>query len=289
MEILQAILNGILLGGIYSLISVGLSLVFGVMEIVNFAQAEFLMVGMFLAFIAWQYFGLDPIVSAILVGGVVFLIGVVVQRYFIERIIHTPPISQVFLTVGLGIVMKNISSVIFGNEFHSVRTPYQISNFHLGPLNISVSYLLAFGFALAAAVFLHFFLEHSEYGRAMRATSQNRSAAILMGINPRRIYMLAFGIGVGLAGLAGAAILPYTVVYPTVGNQYVLIMFTVVVLGGLSSIWGVMIAGLAIGVLQSVSAFLMPTELQNLVVFMVFFLALILVRGGVLKNVIRRA
>jgi branched-chain amino acid transport system permease protein len=289
LQLLQALVNGILLGGIYSLISVGLSLVFGVMSIVNFAQAEFLMLGMFLAFIAWQYFGLDPIVSAILVGGVVFLIGVVFQRYLIERIIHTPPISQVFLTVGIGIVMKNGMAVVFGNEIHSVITPYQMSNLQIGPLNISVSYLLAFCFALIAAVFLHYFLNRTETGRAMRATSQNRSAAVLMGINPKRIYMVAFGLGVGLAGLAGAAILPYTVVYPLVGNQYVLIMFTVVVLGGLSSIWGVMLSGLAIGILQSVSAYIMPTELQNLVVFIVFILALILVRGGVLRNVIRTA
>jgi branched-chain amino acid transport system permease protein len=289
LQLIQAIVNGILLGGIYSLISVGLSLVFGVMSIVNFAQAEFLMLGMFLAFIAWQYLGLDPIVSAVLVGGVVFLIGIVVQRYFIERIIHTPPISQVFLTVGIGIVLKNGMAVLFGNDYHSVKTAYQMANLQIGPLNISVSYLLAFCYALAAAVFLHFFLERTETGRAMRATSQNRSAAVLMGINPKRVYMVAFGLGVGLAGLAGAAILPYTVAYPLVGNQYVLIMFTVVVLGGLSSVWGVMISGLAIGILQSVSAFLMPTELQNLVVFIVFILALILVRGGVLKNVIRTA
>jgi branched-chain amino acid transport system permease protein len=289
LELAQAILNGILIGGIFSLISVGLSLVFGVMDIVNFSQAEFLMVGMFLGFIIWQYFGIDPILSAILVGIVVFFIGVLMQRFLIERIIHHPPISQVFLTVGVSIVLKNIMAVIFGNEFHSVKSTYQIVNLQVGPLNISVSYLFAFCYALVAAIALYFFLEHTEIGRAMRATSQNRTAAVLMGINPKKIYMIAFGIGVGLAGLAGAAILPYTIVYPTVGNQYGLIMFTVVVLGGLSSIWGVMIAGLVIGIIQSVSSFLMPTELSNLVVFVVFILALILVRGGVLKNVLRTA
>jgi branched-chain amino acid transport system permease protein len=289
LDLAQAILNGILIGGIFSLISVGLSLVFGVMDIVNFSQAEFLMVGMFLGFIIWQFFGIDPILSAILVGIIVFFIGVLMQRFLIERIIHHPPISQVFLTVGVGIVLKNIMAVIFGNEFHSVKSTYQIVNLHVGSLNISVSYLFAFCYALVAAIALYFFLEHTEIGRAMRATSQNRTAAVLMGINPKKIYMIAFGIGVGLAGLAGAAILPYTMVYPTVGNQYGLIMFTVVVLGGLSSIWGVMIAGLVIGIIQSVSSFLMPTELSNLVVFVVFISALILVRGGVLKNVLRTA
>lgn len=284
MQLLQAIVNGAFLGGVYSLISVGLALVFGVMEIVNFAQAEFLMIGMFGAYVTWELFGLDPLVSAVIVGVVVFLLGALVERYLIEPIIHTPPVSQVFLTVGISIFLQNIAAVLFGTDYHSVQTAYQTSNLSLGGLSINVPYLLAFCYAVIGAAMLYVFLEFTELGRAMRATSQNRQAAVLMGINPRKIYMTAFGIGVGFAALAGAAILPYTVVSPTVGQQYVLIMFTVVVLGGLNSIWGVFASGLLIGVLQSVSALFLPTELQNLVVFIVFVLALIIVRGGVLKH-----
>lgn len=289
MQLLQAVLDGLLIGGIYSLISVGLALVFGVMNIVNFAQSEFLMVGMYLGYIGWSVFGLDPLVSAILVGALVFLLGLVVERFLIEPIINTPPISQVFLTVGLSILLINLAAVVFGNDFLSVTTPYQVSTIHLGSLNVSVPYLLAFLYAAAVGIFLWLFLDHTELGRAMRATSQNRNAAVLMGINPKRVYMIAFGLGVGLAGLAGSAILPYTVVSPNSGQQYILIMFTVVVLGGLSSIRGVMVSGLFIGILQSLSAVLLSAQLENLVVFIVFVLALVLVRGGVMKNVFRTA
>lgn len=286
---MQAILNGILIGGIYSLISVGLSLVFGVMDIVNFAQSEFLMVGMFLGFVGWKVFGIDPLLSAVLVGVIVFALGLLVERFLIEPIIKTPPVSQVFLTVGLSILLSNLTAVIFGSDYHSVSVGYQVSKINLGALSVSVPYLLAFLYAVLAGGFLYFFLEHTEMGRAMRATAQNRDAAVLMGINPKRVYMIAFGLGVGFAALAGSAILPYTVVSPNVGQQYVLIMFTVVVLGGLSSIRGVMISGLVIGVLQSLSAVLLSAELENLVVFVVFILALVLVRGGVMKNVFRTA
>jgi branched-chain amino acid transport system permease protein len=129
------------------------------------------------------------------------------------------------------------------------------------------------------------FLNRTEFGKAMRATAQNRGAAVLLGINPRKMYMIAFGIGVGLSALAGAVILPYALVYPTVGLQYILIMFTVVVLGGLGSVRGAIIAGITVGVIQSVSTLFLPTELQNLVVFVVFFAVLVLIPGGVLGRV----
>lgn len=285
MEILQATINGLLIGGVYALIAVGLTLVFGIMEVVNFAHGEFLMLGMFGALIASTYAGVDPLIAAVGVGAVVFLVGAVVERTMIEPILHAPPLAQVFATVGLGILLRNGAAVLFGNDFQSVKTGYQTQTLEIGSIGLSVSYLLAFLYAAVVAIGLNFFLTRTEFGRAMRATAQNRSAAVLMGINPRRMYMVAFGLGVGLTGLAGAVILPYTTVYPTVGLQYVLIMFTVVVLGGLGSVRGAMIAGLFIGVVQSVSTVFLSTELQNLMVFLIFFIALVLGPGGVIKRV----
>lgn len=282
---MQAIANGIMVGGVYALISVGLTLIFGVMSVTNFAQAEFLMLGMYGSFLASVHLGVDPLLSAVFVGAAVFAIGMLVERGLIEPIIKAPPLAQIMVTIGLSIVLQNGAALVFGNDFHSARTPYQMSLLHVGPLELSLPYLYAFLYAMACVLALQWFLTRTEFGRAVRATAQNRDAAVLMGIAPRRVFMVAFGLGVGLAGLAGAVILPYTTTFPTVGQQYVLIMFTVVVLGGLGSVRGTMIAGLVVGVVQAVSTVYLSTQFQNLVVFLIFFLALVAVQGRVVSRV----
>lgn len=285
MEFLQSLANGLMIGSIYGLIAVGLTLVFGVMDIVNFAHAEFLMVGMFGGFLASTKFGIDPLLAAPLVGLVVFVVGALLEPVLIEPIIKAPPLAQVMVTVGLGLVLANGAAALLGNDFRSVKTSYQTSYVSLGSLDFSKTYLFAAVYALVVAGLLGLFLNRTRFGKAMRATAQNRNAAVLLGINPKVMYMVAFGIGVGLAALAGSAIVPYTVVYPFVGQQYVLIMFTVVVLGGLGSIRGAILAGLAIGVIQSLTTIVLPSELQNLVVFIVFLAVLVLIPGGVLQRV----
>lgn len=279
MELVQALANGVMLGGVYALISVGLTLIFGVMSVVNFAHAEFFMLGMFVSFLIWQAWGIDPLISAPIVGILVFLVGMLLERLLIEPIIHAPPIAQVMATVGLSLVLQNGASLAFGNDFRSVFTPYQTATIHLAVLRLSAPYFYAFLYATFCLLALYWFLYRTDLGQAIRATAQNRNAAALMGISARRTFMLAFGLGVGLAGLAGSVILPYTTVFPTVGTQYVLIMFTVVVLGGLTSIRGTLAAALAVGVIQSVSATYLSTQLQNLAVFAIFYLALVVFHG----------
>ncbi len=285
MELLQSLANGLMIGSIYALIAVGLTLVFGVMDIVNFAHAEFLMLGMFGGYVASTKFGIDPLVAAPLVGLIVFAIGAVVELVIIEPIIKAPPIAQVMATVGLGIVMANGAAALFGNDFRSVKTSYQTSFLSVAGLDFSKTYLFAAVYALVVAGLLALFLNHTDFGKAMRATAQNRDAAVLLGINPKTMYMTAFGLGVGLAALAGSAIVPYTLVYPFVGQQYVLIMFTVVVLGGLGSVRGAILAGLGVGVIQSLTTMVLPSELQNLIVFIVFITVLVMIPGGVLHRV----
>ncbi len=285
MQFLQSLANGLMIGSVYALIAVGLTLVFGVMDIVNFAHGEFLMLGMFGGYLASTRFGIDPLLAAPLVGLVVFALGVVLERLLIEPIIKAPPIAQVMLTVGLGLVMANGAAAVMGNDFRSVKTSYQTSFVSVGGLAFSQTYLYAAAYAMVVSGLLGLFLNRTGFGKAMRATSQNRDAAVLLGINPKVMYMVAFGIGVGLAALAGSAIVPYTIVYPFVGQQYVLIMFTVVVLGGLGSVRGAVLAGLAVGVIQSFTTSVLSSELQNLVVFIVFLGVLVLIPGGVLKRV----
>lgn len=283
--VVQSIANGLLIGSVYALISVGLTLIFGVMNIVNFAHGEFLMLGMFGAFFATTAFGIDPLIVAPLIGLAGFVVGALIERVVIEPIITAPQSAQIIATVGLGIVLANAAAAVLGNNFMSVSTPYQGQNFSLFGLSFSAPYVYAALYAGVVAVLLALFLNRTEFGKAMRATAQNRGAAQLLGINPRRMYMVAFGLGVALVTLAGAVILPYTLTYPFIGQQYVLIMFTVVVLGGLGSVKGAIGAGLVVGVIQSLSTLMLPSELQNLPVFVVFFIALVLIPGGVLNRV----
>jgi branched-chain amino acid transport system permease protein len=282
MAVIQAILDGIMIGGVYAVISIGLTLVFGVMGIINFAQAEFLMLGMFVAYYAWAWLGLDPLLAAPLAFVVVFALGAVVHPLMIRRVLKAPVVAQIFLTVGLLIVLENAALVMFGSSFRSVTTPYQTSALQLGSLFVSVPYLAAFLMSVACGVVLWLFMRASWFGRAMRATAQDPMAARLLGINADAMHRLAFALGVALTAFGGAVILPYLTVSPTVGGQFVVLMFTVVVLGGLGSVAGAVVGGLAVGVIQSLSALAFPIQLQNLVLFVVFIAVLALRPEGLL-------
>lgn len=284
MDIVQALINGLLIGGVYAVVSIGLTLVFGVMSIVNFAQAEFLMLGMFLAFFCWKYLGLDPMVGAFVAFAVVFVLGMLVQRYLIERVIRAPEVAQIFLTVGLLIALENAALLAFGSEFRSVRVPYQTSAIEIGKLIIGVPYLLAFAVSLVAGVLLWAFMRFTWLGQAMRATAQDSNAALSLGMDVRRIRQIAFGLGVGMTALGGAVILPYFTASPTVGGQFAVLMFTAVVLGGLGNVLGAVIGGLMVGVIQTMSTLIMPIQLQNLALFVVFILVLAFRPEGLLRQ-----
>jgi branched-chain amino acid transport system permease protein len=281
-RILQSILDGVLLGGVYAVISIGLTLVYGVMGIINFAQAEFLMVGMFAAYFAWALVGLDPILAAPIAFAVAFAMGWLIQGILIQRILRAPAVAQIFLTVGILIVLENAALLLFGSDFRSVRTGYQTMALSLGPLFVSVPYLVAFLMSVLSGGILYVFMRYSWFGRAMRATAQNPNAAQLMGIDTRTMYKIAFSLGVGLTSFGGAIILPYMSVFPTVAANFVVLMFTVVVLGGLGDVAGAVAGGLVVGVIQSLSALMFPIQLQNLILFAVFILVLTFLPNGLL-------
>jgi branched-chain amino acid transport system permease protein len=273
---IQAIIDGLLIGGVYAVISIGLTLVYGVMGIINFAHAEFLAVGMFTAWFSWSLLGLDPVAAAPLSFVVAFALGWMIETSLISRVLKAPPVAQIFLTVGLLIAMENGYLLLFGSQYRSVTTVTQTMSLSLGPLFVSVPYLVAFTMAMTCGAALWWFMRSNWYGRAMRATAQNPLAAQLVGINTAMMYRMAFALGVGLTAFGGAIILPYTTVYPSVGGQFVVLMFTAVVLGGLGSVAGAVAGGLAVGVIQAVSALLFPIQLQNLVLFVVFIAVLAL-------------
>ncbi|NMK48006.1 branched-chain amino acid ABC transporter permease [Achromobacter sp. Bel] len=284
MQFLQALVDGILLGGVYAVISIGLTLVFGVVSIVNFAQAEFLMVGMFVAYFAWKFLGLDPLVGSLLSFAVAFVLGVLTQKFLINRVLKAPAVAQIFLTVGLLIVMENLALILFGSEFRSVQTPYQMTALAVGPILLSAPYLLAFTVAAVAGLTLWWVLKKTWWGMAVRATAQDPMAARLSGISTHRVHQLAFGLGVGLTALGGGIILPYLTASTTVGAQFSVLMFTAVVLGGLGSVMGAVVGGVAVGVIQSLSSLVLPMQLQNLVLFAIFILVLAVRPEGLLKR-----
>ncbi|MBA4789947.1 MAG: branched-chain amino acid ABC transporter permease [Pseudomonadota bacterium] len=281
---LQALIDGILLGGVYGVIATGLSLVFGVLGVVNFAHAEFLMLGMYVAWFAWRWLGLDPMLGSVLSFVIVFAVGYVVQRTLIERVLKAPPAAQVFLTVGLLIAVENAALMVFGSEFRSVSVPYQVEGYRLGDIFIGAPYLYAFVAAVILAAALWLFLERSWTGRAIRAVAQDAMAATLVGVDTKRTYGLAFGLGVALTAFGGAVILPYITVSPTVGGQFVVLMFTVVVLGGLGSVAGALAGGIMVGVVQSMSTLIFPIQLQNLCLFVIFIAVLALRPQGLIKG-----
>jgi branched-chain amino acid transport system permease protein len=281
---LQALLDGVLVGGVYAVISLGLTLVFGVMGIVNFAHAQFLMIGMFAAWFAWAKLGLDPLLASPLAFAVGFVLAAVLERTMIRRVLKAPPVAQVFLTVGLLIVLENVALLLFGSGYRSVQTGYQTSAWKLGPLFASVPYLAAFALSAVSTAALWLFLRRTWYGRAMRATAQDRMAAALLGIDAERMFQLAFALGAGLTAFGGAVILPYITVSPSVGAQFVVLMFTVVVLGGLGDVGGAVVGGIAVGVVQSISGLVFPIQLQNLVLFLVFLAVLAFRPQGLVKG-----
>jgi branched-chain amino acid transport system permease protein len=219
--VIQLIINGLLLGGIYALISIGLTLIFGVLEIINFAHGEFLMLGMYASYWLFQLFGVDPYLSLLMVIPTFFLVGLAVQRIIIQPIINAPPLNQIFATVGLSLVLQNVALFFWKADYRTVRTAYSTLCLKTGGLMISLPRLVAFVLAIAMISALLMFLKRTYTGKAIRALAQEKRAAMLMGINVYRMYQIAFGIGIACVGAAGAMLIPIYYAFPTVGALFV--------------------------------------------------------------------
>ncbi|MGC3996920.1 MAG: branched-chain amino acid ABC transporter permease [Anaeromyxobacter sp.] len=274
---LQSLLSGILMGGVYALIGIGLTLIFGVMRIINFAHGELLMLGMYATWLLHQLWGVDPYLSVLAVAPLLFLWGALLQRVFIARVMDAPPQNQILLTIGLGLVMSNAVMLGAGPGYKLLTTPYSSASFKLAGLSVSQPLLYAFLITLAVTGSLYAFLLRTDTGLAIRAAAQDRDAAQLMGVDVRRTSLLAFGIGAALAGVAGALVAPTYYIYPQVGGAFTLKAFVIVVLGGMGSVMGATLGGVLIGVTESLAAVYVASGLKELVVY-VLFLALLLFR-----------
>lgn len=279
-QILQVLISGLLVGGIYALISMGLNLILGVVRIINFAHGEFLMLAMYISFFFYSVWGIDPYVSALLVALILFVFGLIIQRLVIQPILDTSATVKIFVTLGLSITLQNFALMLWRADFRSVHTAYQTSVFKVGSVAISVPRLIAFGVALLVAVGMYLFLNKTLVGKAIRAVAMEKRAAALMGINVKRIYLLAFGLGSGIVGLAGALLMPIYYVFPTVGTLFVLISFVVVVLGGMGSMLGAFLGGLIIGLVEALAGVLISPGLKEAVYFIIFLLVLLFRPSG---------
>lgn len=271
----QVVVSGILLGGVYALISIGLTLIFGVLRVVNFAHGEFLMIAMYASFWLFHLYGLDPYGSILLVVALLFLVGLLVEFLVIRPILKASASMQIAATVGLSTLLQNLALVTMTANYRSVETRLSKAVLSIGPLVLGVSRLVAFLVALAITGALFLFLQRSYLGKAIRCTAQDRTAALLMGINIDRVYLVTFAIGSALVGIAGALLMPLYPVFPTVGTYFVLAAFVVVVLGGLGNLTGALLGGFIIGLVEAFSGFFVP-ELKEAVYFVVFIIVLLI-------------
>jgi len=281
---LQAVINGVLIGGVYAVVAIGLTIIFGVMNVVNFAQGEFLMLSMFVTYLLCSITGLDPYFFIIIIAALFLLIGYLTEKTLIHQTVGKGHELQILLTLGISVFLRSLTTLIWGPNYHSVNVSYRLNSIDLGGAFISYPRLLAFLVAVAVMLMLWFFLERTELGRAMRASSQNRKAAALMGINTDMMYSLSFSIGIMLAAIGGLTLVPFYYVFPGVGIYFGLIAFVVVILGGLGDIFGAVVSALLIGVIESLTAQYVALDLSQLGIFIAFILVLLFKPQGLIRG-----
>jgi branched-chain amino acid transport system permease protein len=279
-EVLQLLITGLVLGGIYALISVSLTLIFGVLRIVNFAHGEFLMLAMYFTYWLFTLLGLDPYLSLPIVLALMFVVGAITHLLVIRPILNAPPITQVFATVGVGLVLSNLALLFWKGDYRTVTPPYGSATIQILDARLSVPGLVAFAGALGTAVLLSQILRRTYFGKSIIATAQDRAAARLMGIDVERVYFLTFAIGIALVGVAGVLLMPIYYVHPHIGTTFALVAFVVVVLGGLGSLPGAVAGGLLIGLVETTSGFLLPSSMKQAAYFVIFMVVLALRPAG---------
>ncbi|MCE5312793.1 MAG: branched-chain amino acid ABC transporter permease [Nitrospiraceae bacterium] len=292
--LLQTLIAGLLLGGLYALIGLGMTLIMGVMKIINLAHGELMMVGMYVAYVLFSAFHIDPYLSIIVVAPLLFLLGIVFQKYLINPVLRVEailPENQVILTVGIGMVLANVATIIFSSNYQSTPVSYATTAWYLtdfwkgAPLELSLSlpWSVSFVFAIFITTGLWFFLSKTDTGKSIRATAQDYDAALLMGVNVKKMRVVTFGLGSALVGSAGCLFIPIYYLYPDLGGQFTLIAFVITILGGLGSTIGAIIGGIILGVFESLTATYLGMGWAPVGRFAIFILALIFIPGGIVS------
>ena len=272
---LSALANGLLTGAVYALIALGLTLVYGVLHIINFAHGATLTAAMFAVFVAHSVFKIDPYVAILILTPLFFALGYAVQRLIITPASHGDDSNILMVTLGLSIIIENALLAIFRSDTRSIDVPYGFSVIEIGALFLSVPKVIAFFGAFAVAGVLGLLLALTDTGRAIRAVAKEKTGAALSGIDVNHIYALTFGLGAACLAIAACLLMPTFIVSPRVGNAFVLVAFTIVVLGGMGSIPGALIGGLVIGIVESLSGLYFGESLGQIGIFLIFILVLL--------------
>ena len=280
---LQTLVAGVLIGGIYGLIGIGMTLIMGVMGIINLAHGQLMMVAMYVTFALHAYLKIDPYLSLLVAMPALFLLGIFLQKLLLNPLMEVDailPENQVLMTVGMGMVLAEIARFIFSSDYKSVVTSYSGHAFFLGNISFSLPMTIAFGFAVLLTIALFWFLLKTDLGRAIRATAQDKEAAVLMGVNSGRITVITFGIGSALVAAAGSLLMPIFYLFPDIGGPFTLKAFVITILGGMGSTVGAIFGGVTLGIAESLGATYIGMGYKEMVGFVIFLLVLIFLPGG---------
>jgi len=278
--VLQLVISGFLMGGVYSLIALGLSLIFGVMKVINFAHGEMMVWGMYVAYTILIWTGIDPFLSFVVSAAVLFVFGYGIQRIVVNRIIEFPEAMQVIPMVGTALVFENGARLIWGPDYRSPASRFALSSIFIGDIMIDVPRLMAFLVAIVIAVLVFLFLKYTDLGKAIRSSADNRLGALLVGTDVNRVYAICFGVGMACVGAAGALLVPLVPLSPHIGPSFTMISFIIVILGGMGSLAGAVVGGFIVGIAESVATIFLPSSLKQIVSFSLMVLILLLKPKG---------
>jgi len=272
--------SGLLFGGVYSLMAVGLTLIFGVMRVVNFAHGDMMVWGMYLAFVLATRAGVDPYLAFAACAAALFVLGFAVQRALVDRILDAPHEMQILLMLGVALVLENVALVVFGPEPTRVRSALSTATIWLGPVFLDVARLVTFGVAIVLSWALYVFLFRTDLGRTMRAAADNPYGARVIGTDVRRVYAVAFGVGAACVGAAGALVAPIVPFQPPTGLSLSVTSFNIVIIGGMGSLLGAFVGGLLVSVAESLGAVFLTPSLKELASFSLLILILLFRPAG---------
>ena len=271
-QVLQQVVNGLLIGFTYSLIAIGLTLIWGVMNIVNFAHGDFLMVGMFASFWLYTLYGLDPLFSIPIVTALLFILGMLIYRFIVSKVMRGPMLAQLVVTFGVSIFLANLAVLLWSPDFRLIEKPLLHGTWDVIGVRLSIPKFVSSIGSVIVSFFVFLFLKRTKTGKAILATEMDREAALLMGINTERINSISFGLGAALVGVAGAFLSTYYYIYPQVGGTFGLIAFCIVALGGFGSIEGAFIASILVGLAQTLGGFFIDPAYKFAIVFLIYLI-----------------
>jgi len=280
--VLNVVVQGAMTGLVYGLMALGLSVIFGVVHVVNFAHGEFAVLAMYMAYLAFVTLGIDPIVAALPIAALLFAIGYAMQRAIINRFVGRPEHEQFILLVAVAMIVLNLLLMGFGPDARPVNLPYALDSYLVGPLTVDKVRVVIAGLALAVSAALFAFFRFTRAGIAIRACADNLTGAAVIGLDVKRLYAWTFGIGLACVGLAGAMLVTVADVAPTLAHGYTLLAFIIVIIGGLGSLTGALVGGVLIGVCEALAGFFLQPSMKTMFSFLLLIAILVLRPRGLM-------